>query len=218
MNLVSGKFKFAVVFRKCVLTTNIAETSVTIDGIRFVIDSGKMKEISYDTTMKMQRLQEFWVSKASAEQRKGRAGRTGPGLCIRLYSEEDFESFQPYTTPELQRVSLDAVVLQMAAMGVNDPKIFPFLEPPSENAINSAVTLLQEHGALEVDESWSCRVTSVGELLSHLPVDITIGKLMLMASLFHTVDAVLVIAAGLSTLSVFTHKSFRSSEAKGWRF
>ncbi|XP_075241329.1 putative ATP-dependent RNA helicase DHX34 isoform X2 [Convolutriloba macropyga] len=198
--------------RKCVLSTNIAETSVTIDGIRFVIDSGKMKEISYDTTMKIQRLQEFWVSKASAEQRKGRAGRTGPGLCIRLYSEVDFDSFQPYSTPELQRVSLDAVILQMASMGLQDARRFPFLEAPAESAISSAVTLLEEHGAL--DRKSKGQITALGHLLSHLPVDITIGKMMLMASLFHTVDAVLNVAAGLSTLSVFTHKSFRSSDAK----
>ena len=80
---------------------------------------------------------------------QGRAGRTGPGLCIRLYSEKDFDSFQPYSTPELQRVSLDAVVLQMASMGLQDPRKFPFLEAPAESAIVSAVTLLEEHGALD---------------------------------------------------------------------
>ena len=103
--------------RKCIVSTNIAETSITIDGVRFVVDSGKAKEMSYDTACKMQKLKEFWVSQASAEQRKGRAGRTGPGVCFRLYSQEQYDSFEAYTTPEIQRVPLDSLVLQMISMG-----------------------------------------------------------------------------------------------------
>ncbi|NXD18207.1 DHX34 helicase, partial [Nothocercus nigrocapillus] len=99
--------------RKCILATNIAETSVTIDGVRFVLDSGKVKEMSYDPQGKLQRLQEFWISQASAEQRKGRAGRTGPGVCYRLYAESDYDAFAPYPVPEIQRVALDALVLQV---------------------------------------------------------------------------------------------------------
>ncbi|NXV23839.1 DHX34 helicase, partial [Cepphus grylle] len=99
--------------RKCILSTNIAETSVTIDGVRFVLDSGKVKEMSYDPQGKLQRLQEFWISRASAEQRKGRAGRTGPGVCYRLYAESDYDAFSPYPVPEIQRVALDALVLQV---------------------------------------------------------------------------------------------------------
>ncbi|ERE34116.1 putative ATP-dependent RNA helicase DHX34, partial [Cricetulus griseus] len=98
--------------RKCILSTNIAETSVTIDGIRFVVDSGKVKEMSYDPQAKLQRLQEFWISQASAEQRKGRAGRTGPGVCYRLYAESDYDAFAPYPVPEIRRVALDSLVLQ----------------------------------------------------------------------------------------------------------
>jgi HrpA-like RNA helicase len=108
--------------RKCVISTNIAETSVTIDGMRFIIDSGKVKEMSYDGKYKMQRLQEFNISRASAEQRKGRAGRTGPGVCYRLYSEHDYISFQEYSTPEIRRVPLDALMLQMISMGLKDPR------------------------------------------------------------------------------------------------
>ncbi|XP_023382410.1 probable ATP-dependent RNA helicase DHX34 [Pteropus vampyrus] len=103
--------------RKCILSTNIAETSVTIDGIRFVVDSGKVKEMSYDPQAKVQRLQEFWISQASAEQRKGRAGRTGPGVCFRLYAESDYEAFAPYAVPEIRRVALDAMVLQVRQGG-----------------------------------------------------------------------------------------------------
>ena len=99
--------------RKCIISTNIAETSVTIDGVRFIVDSGKVKEMSFDPKYKMQKLQEFWISRASAEQRKGRAGRTGPGVCFRLYEESDYEAFQEYATPELQRVPLDSLILQV---------------------------------------------------------------------------------------------------------
>lgn len=88
--------------RKCILSTNIAETSVTIDGLRFIVDSGKVKEISYDAKYKMQRLQEFWISRASAEQRKGRAGRTGPGVCFRMYSQDEYNLFNEFTTPEIK--------------------------------------------------------------------------------------------------------------------
>ncbi|XP_034294296.1 probable ATP-dependent RNA helicase DHX34 isoform X3 [Pantherophis guttatus] len=103
--------------RKCIISTNIAETSVTIDGVRFVVDAGKVKELSYDSKAKLHRLQEFWISRASAEQRKGRAGRTGPGVCYRLYAESDYDNFAPYPLPEIQRVALDALILQMLVLG-----------------------------------------------------------------------------------------------------
>lgn len=99
--------------RKCIISTNIAETSVTIDGVRFVVDSGKVKEMSFDPKAKMQRLQEFWISRASSEQRKGRAGRTGPGVCYRLYAESDYDAFAPYPVPEIHRVALDSLILQV---------------------------------------------------------------------------------------------------------
>jgi HrpA-like RNA helicase len=109
--------------RKCILSTNIAETSVTIDGLRFIIDSGKVKEISYDPKYKMQRLQEFWISRASSEQRKGRAGRTGPGHCFRLYSDTDYNEFNEFTTPEIKRVPLNCLLLQMIAMGLKNVRV-----------------------------------------------------------------------------------------------
>ncbi|EMP28246.1 Putative ATP-dependent RNA helicase DHX34 [Chelonia mydas] len=154
--------------RKCIVSTNIAETSVTIDGVRFVLDSGKVKELSYDPQAKLQRLQEFWISRASAEQRKGRAGRTGPGVCYRLYAESDYDAFAPYPVPEIQRVALDALVLQMKSMGLGDPRTFPFLEPPPQSSLETAVRYLREQGALDRAES----LTPIGSLLAQLPVDV----------------------------------------------
>lgn len=130
--------------RKCIVCTNIAETSITIDGIRFVVDSGKVKEMAYDPACKMQRLKEFWISKASAEQRKGRAGRTGPGVCYRLYSETDYNELQPFSTPEIQRVPLDSLLLQMISIGIPDCRKFPFIEPPSLDSMESSIARLRE--------------------------------------------------------------------------
>ncbi|XP_009579456.1 PREDICTED: probable ATP-dependent RNA helicase DHX34, partial [Fulmarus glacialis] len=156
--------------RKCILSTNIAETSVTIDGVRFVLDSGKVKEMSYDPQGKLQRLQEFWISRASAEQRKGRAGRTGPGVCYRLYAESDYDAFSPYPVPEIQRVALDALVLQLKSMGLGDPRTFPFLEPPPSSSLETAVRYLRDQGALDEAED----LTPIGNLLAQLPVDVVV--------------------------------------------
>ncbi|KAK7573392.1 hypothetical protein V9T40_010583 [Parthenolecanium corni] len=192
-------------FRKCVVSTNIAETSVTIDGIRFVVDSGKVKEMSYDPVCKLQRLKEFWVSKASAEQRKGRAGRTGPGVCFRLYTESDYAAMSEYTTPEIQRVSLDSVLLQMIAMGLPDVRKFPFIEPPDSTAIDNSIFALKQHGAITTEE----KLTEIGKTLSKLPVDILLGKMLIMGSLFDQVEAVLSLASALSVQSPFTNRAFR---------
>ncbi|XP_074666137.1 putative ATP-dependent RNA helicase DHX34 isoform X2 [Strix aluco] len=156
--------------RKCILATNIAETSVTIDGVRFVLDSGKVKEMSYDPQGKLQRLQEFWISRASAEQRKGRAGRTGPGVCYRLYAESDYDAFAPYPVPEIQRVALDALVLQLKSMKLGDPRDFPFLEPPPASSLETALRYLQDQGALDEAED----LTPIGTLLAQLPVDVVV--------------------------------------------
>ncbi|XP_052792364.1 probable ATP-dependent RNA helicase DHX34 [Mya arenaria] len=188
--------------RKCIVSTNIAETSVTIDGVRFIVDSGKVKEMSFDPKYKMQRLQEFWISRASAEQRKGRAGRTGPGQCFRLYEEREYEAFQEYTTPEIRRVPLDSLVLQMISMGLPDPRKFPFIEPPSLESLDNAVIFLRDQGALHQDES----LTPIGLMLSKLPVDVVIGKMLIMGSIFHMIDPVLSIAAAMSVQSPFTSK------------
>ena len=126
--------------RKCILSTNIAETSVTIDGIRFVADSGKVKEMDYETDSAVHSLQEFWISKASANQRKGRAGRTGPGVCFRFYSQEQFEALLDFTVPEIQRVPLAATALQIKCMELGDPREFPWVEAPPAAHVTDAMT------------------------------------------------------------------------------
>ncbi|XP_017888997.1 probable ATP-dependent RNA helicase DHX34 [Ceratina calcarata] len=196
--------------RKCIVSTNIAETSITIDGIRFVADSGKVKEMSYDPTCKMQRLKEFWISKASAEQRKGRSGRTGPGVCYRLYSEEEYTALEKYSTPELQRVPLDSLLLQMIAMGLPDARKFPFIEPPPAESIENSILSLKEHDALTDNE----KITCIGKTLARLPVDITIGKMLIMGSIFHQVEPVLSLAAALSIQTPFTNRAYRDSECE----
>ncbi|XP_018399875.1 PREDICTED: probable ATP-dependent RNA helicase DHX34 [Cyphomyrmex costatus] len=196
--------------RKCIVATNIAETSITIDGIRFVADSGKVKEMSYDPSCKMQRLKEFWISKASAEQRKGRAGRTGPGVCYRIYSEEEYKMLEKYSTPELQRVPLDSSLLQMIAMGLPDARKFPFIEPPPTNNIENAILSLKYHDALTDNE----KITCIGKSLARLPVDITIGKMLIMGSIFHQVEPVLSLAAALSIQTPFTNRAYRDTECE----
>uniref|UniRef100_A0A8B9IL40 DExH-box helicase 34 n=1 Tax=Anser cygnoides TaxID=8845 RepID=A0A8B9IL40_ANSCY len=189
--------------RKCILATNIAETSVTIDGVRFVLDSGKVKEMSYDPQGKLQRLQEFWISRASAEQRKGRAGRTGPGVCYRLYAESDYDAFSPYPVPEIQRVALDALVLQVKSMGLGDPRTFPFLEPPPAASLETAVRYLREQGALDEAEE----LTPIGTLLAQLPVDVVVGKMLVLGALFGLAEPTLTVAAALSVQSPFLRLS-----------
>ncbi|KAM9039840.1 putative ATP-dependent RNA helicase DHX34 isoform 1-T4 [Sarcophilus harrisii] len=189
--------------RKCILSTNIAETSVTIDGVRFVLDSGKVKEMSFDPQAKLQRLQEFWISRASAEQRKGRAGRTGPGVCYRLYAESDYDDFAPYPVPEIQRVALDALVLQMKSMGLGDPRRFPFIEPPPAASLETAITYLRDQGALDASE----HLTPIGTLLSQLPVDVVIGKILIFGCLLDLVEPVLTMAAALSVQSPFVRSA-----------
>ncbi|XP_072286092.1 probable ATP-dependent RNA helicase DHX34 [Pyxicephalus adspersus] len=194
--------------RKCIISTNIAETSVTIDGVRFVLDSGKVKEMSFDPKAKMQRLQEFWISRASAEQRKGRAGRTGPGVCYRLYAESDYDAFAPYPVPEIQRVALDALILQMKSMGLGDPRIFPFIEQPPMSSIETAILYLRDQGALDANEE----VTPIGNLLAKLPVDVVIGKMLILGSLFNLVEPVMTIAAALSVQSPFLRNATKNPD------
>lgn len=131
--------------RKCIVSTNIAETSVTIDGVRFVVDSGKMKEMSYDPQTKMERLKEFWISQASAKQRMGRAGRTGPGICYRLYAEKIYNELKEYSQAEIHRVPLESLLLQMISMGLPDARLFPFIEPPASDAIEDGLLSLKKH-------------------------------------------------------------------------
>ncbi|XP_055678167.1 probable ATP-dependent RNA helicase DHX34 isoform X2 [Lutzomyia longipalpis] len=196
--------------RKCIVSTNIAETSVTIDGIRFVIDSGKMKEMSYDAACKMQRLKEFWISKASGDQRKGRAGRTGPGICYRLYSEKQFMELEAYSVAEIHRVPLERLLLQMISMGLPNARLFPFVEAPPMERIESAILSLKQHDALTSNEC----LTSLGMALAKLPVDVSIGKMLLMGSVFQQLQPVLTMAAALSVQSPFTNRAYRDHECE----
>ena len=194
--------------RKCIISTNIAETSITIDGVRFVIDGGKVKEMQYDPICKMQRLKEGWISRASAEQRKGRSGRTGPGVCFRLYEESEYKALKPFSTPEIQRVPLDSIVLQMVSMGLSDVRKFPFIEPPSAESLEESVMVLKAQNALNEDES----LTATGQMLSKLPVDVVLGKMLIMGTVFHQIESVLSLAAALSVQNPFTNDAYKNQD------
>lgn len=196
--------------RKCILSTNIAETSVTVDGVRFVVDSGRVKEMSYDAQYKMNKLKEFWISRASAEQRKGRSGRTGPGVCFRLFSEDDYDALADYAIPEIKRMPLCSLFLQMKSMGIDDVRNFQFIENPSQSTINESLQSLVEHGALTHNDEV---LTPIGNMLAQLPVDITIGKMLIMGSLFDVIEPVMSLAAVLSVQSPYTRNAYNNPEA-----
>ncbi|XP_049871355.1 probable ATP-dependent RNA helicase DHX34 [Pectinophora gossypiella] len=202
--------------RKCIVSTNIAETSVTIDGIRFVVDSGKVKEMSYDSTTKMQRLKEFWISQASADQRKGRAGRTGPGVCYRIYSEKQFEDLEPFSTPEVSRVPLASLLLLMSSLGVNDVRRFPFLDAPPEDGVENALLELKQHGALTYNE----KLTSLGRVLANLPVEVSLAKAIVIGAATlppHKRDSALALAAALGIRSIYTTRAHRDFDCENAR-
>ncbi|MHA7285066.1 ATP-dependent RNA helicase HrpA [Arthrobacter sp. MDT3-44] len=184
--------------RRIVLATNVAETSLTVPGIKYVIDTGTARISRYSHRTKVQRLPIERVSQASANQRSGRSGRVSNGIAIRLYSEEDFASRRPFTEPEILRTSLAAVILQMAAMGVTrgpkDIAEFPFVEPPETKAINDGIALLRELGALKDDGSLS----AVGRKLAQLPVDPRLGRMIVEAGGRGAVKEVMVLAAALT--------------------
>ncbi|KAJ3282727.1 DEAH (Asp-Glu-Ala-His) box polypeptide 34 [Rhizoclosmatium sp. JEL0117] len=162
--------------RKCILSTNIAETSVTIDGVRFIIDSGKVKEMSFDAKTRLSRLSEFWISQSSAKQRMGRAGRTGPGECFRFYTEREYERLNEFPVPEILRTPLEPLLLQTMAYGLGNPREFDFIERPDADVLESCMRRLQELGAVEeiIDEANLTtereRLTSLGKVLAILPM------------------------------------------------
>jgi ATP-dependent helicase HrpA len=180
--------------RKIVVATNIAETSLTIPGIRYVIDSGLARISRYNPRTRTKRLPVEKISQSSANQRKGRAGRVEDGVCIRLYSEEDYTERPPYTQPEIQRANLAEVILRMKAFRLGDIETFAFVNPPPPAAIDGGYRLLQELGAL--DEAR--RLTPLGENLSRLPIDPTLGRMLLQSQHEHATHELLIIAAGLS--------------------
>jgi ATP-dependent helicase HrpA len=185
--------------RRIVLATNVAETSLTVPGVRFVVDPGTARISRYGRRTKVQRLPIEPISQASADQRAGRCGRIGPGVCIRLYSEQDYLSRPEFTEPEILRTNLASVILQMAAAGLGDVEAFPFLEPPDSRAIHDGILLLEELGAVEPDVD-PLRLTPVGRTLARIPADPRIGRMLVAASANGSLAEVLIVASGLSII------------------
>ncbi|MGE4113832.1 MAG: ATP-dependent RNA helicase HrpA [Candidatus Nanopelagicales bacterium] len=182
--------------RRVVLATNVAETSLTVPGIRYVVDPGTARISRYSARLKVQRLPIEAISQASANQRSGRCGRVADGIAIRLYSEEDFLARPEFTEPEILRTNLASVILQMTALGLGDVERFPFVEPPDSRQIRDGVDLLRELGALE--PGTELRLTEVGRRLARLPLDPRLGRMVLEAETQGCVAEVLVIASALS--------------------
>ena len=179
--------------RRVVLATNVAETSLTVPGIRYVIDPGTARISRYSLRTKVARLPIEAISQASANQRKGRCGRVAEGICVRLYSEDDFESRPEFTDPEIQRTSLASVILQMAAASLGDVRDFPFVDPPDPRAIADGKRLLEELNAMTGD-----RLTETGRQLARLPVDPRIARMIIESGRQGCAREILIIAAALS--------------------
>jgi ATP-dependent helicase HrpA len=185
--------------RRIVLATNVAETSLTVPGIKYVIDPGFARISRYSHRTKVQRLPIEPISQASANQRKGRCGRTSDGICIRLYSEDDFASRPEFTDAEILRTNLASVILQMTAAGLGDIEKFPFIDPPDHRNIRDGVQLLQELGALDpAQKDPRKRLTETGRKLAQLPVDPRLARMVLEAAKNGCAREVMVIAAALS--------------------
>ncbi len=179
--------------RRIVIATNVAESSLTVPGIRFVIDEGTARISRYSARSRMQRLPIEAISRASADQRAGRCGRIGPGVCIRLYGNEDFEGRERYTTPEIQRTNLASVILQTKSLKLGAIEAFPFLDPPRHAAIQDGYKTLFELGALDSNNE----LTEIGRKLSRLPVDPRIGRMILAAENEGCLREMLIIASVL---------------------
>jgi ATP-dependent helicase HrpA len=184
--------------QRIVLSTNVAETSITVPGIRAVIDSGLARISRYSVRNRLQRLPIEAVSRASADQRKGRCGRLAAGLCMRLYSQEDFEQRAAFTEPEILRTNLAALLLRLAADGLGQAEDFPFIDAPDSRALNDGYRLLQELQALDDDR----RITRRGRAMARLPLDPRLSRALLESKRFHAESELLAIVAGLSVPDV----------------
>src|SRR4029079_12393894 len=180
--------------RRVVLATNVAETSLTVPGIRYVVDTGVARISRYSVRTKVQRLPVEAISQASANQRSGRCGRLGPGIAIRLYTEADFEGRPEFTDPEILRTNLASVLLQMAALDLGDVADFPFVDPPHRRAVADGLALLEELHALDEDG----KLTATGRALAALPLDPRMARMVVEADRRGVLAEVLVIAAGLT--------------------
>ncbi|KAH9751108.1 DExH-box ATP-dependent RNA helicase DExH7 [Citrus sinensis] len=190
--------------RKVIIATNIAETSITIDDVVYVFDCGRHKENRYNPQKKLSSMVEDWISQANARQRRGRAGRVKPGICYSLYTRHRYEKLmRPYQVPEMQRMPLVELCLQIKLLSLGRIKIFlsKALEPPKEEAITTAISVLYEVGAIEGDEE----LTPLGHHLAKLPVDVLIGKMMLFGGIFGCLSPILSISAFLSYKSPFIY-------------
>ena len=184
--------------QRVVLATNVAETSITVPGIRAVIDSGLARISRYSPRNRLQRLPIEPVSRASAEQRKGRCGRIGAGVCVRLYSREDFEARPEFTEPEVLRTNLAALLLRLAADGLGEAETFPFLDPPESRALSDGYRLLQELEALDGER----RITSRGRAMARLPLDPRLARALLESRRYRAESELLALVAGLSVPDV----------------
>ncbi len=182
---------------KIVIATNIAETSITVPGIKFVIDTGLARISSYNVKAKTTSLPIRRISKASCDQRKGRCGRVAPGVCIRLYSEEDYSQRPAYTLPEIKRSNLAEVILQMIAFKLGDPAVFPFVDPPNPRAIKDGYGLLSELGAVRFEnQEW--RLTAKGRIMAKMPLDPRIARIIIEARDHNALREIIIVAAALS--------------------
>lgn len=202
--------------RKIVLSTNLAETSITIDDCVFVVEVGRMKEKGFDADKNMESLDTVWVSRANALQRKGRAGRVMEGHCFHLYTKFRYDHhFRSDPLPEIQRVPLEQIILRIKILplfeGKNTVKVIgKMLEPPATDAMESAISRLREVAALDSDNE----LTPLGWHLAGLPVDVRIGKVLLFGAIFRCLDSALTIAAALSYRSPFASPFGKREEAK----
>ena len=185
--------------RRIVLATNVAETSLTVPGIRYVIDPGTARLSRYSYRSKVQQLPIEAISQASANQRKGRCGRVAAGICIRLYSEEDFNGRPEFTDPEILRTNLASVIMQMLALGLGDIAAFPFLQKPDSRFVNDGIKLLEELGAIPLKrDKTGIKLTELGKKLSRLPIDPRLARMVLFAADNGGLNELLVLAAALS--------------------
>ncbi|PWC08560.1 ATP-dependent RNA helicase HrpA [Mycetocola zhujimingii] len=188
----------AGVRRRIVLATNVAETSLTVPGIKYVIDAGTARISRYSVRSKVQRLPIEAISQASANQRSGRSGRTSDGIAIRLYSEEDFLARPEYTEPEILRTNLAAVILQMVSLGLGDIQAFPFLQPPDSRGIKDGLDLLSELGAIDSKATGTPRLTRVGRDLARLPIDPRFARMVVESKKHNVSREVMAIVAALT--------------------
>lgn len=195
--------------RKVIVATNIAETSITIDGIAYVIDLGLIKQSGFDSSTGIGKLEMVPHSQAGCNQRAGRAGRTRRGVCYRMFSKESFDNRPRFTTPEIQRTSLAGVVLHMKSMGLKEIEDFDFIDSPDKEAFRNAHRALRILGALDIDDN----LTKIGEVMASLPLEPHISRMLIAANEYGCMREVATIAASLTVRSVFVRPKGKESEA-----